>query len=145
MQITDGYEKYTIYTLIDITRSGIITPKNDPIGFHQEQNLNTFLQILGFRTQVLSYSVSSKSRQKLENYEFGNTFNKTGKVWTLSFSVDSTTPWKKDENYTYWLFKDFQDIPVHTKLKESAKINPEIIDTRSLENKNICFEYTLTA
>lgn len=144
MQTLDGNEKYIINTLIDITNSGIITPKNDPLGFHQEQNLNTFLQILGLRTQIMSYSVSIKQRAKLENYNFGEGFNKTSTVWTLTFIPEATLSWKKEDDPTFWLYQDFNNIPIHCGLSEKAKINPEIVDSLGV-NKNTCFEYIVSA
>lgn len=144
MQTLDGNEKYIINTLIDITSTRVITPKNDPLGFHQEQNLNTFLQILGLRTQILSYSVSVKKTAKLENYNFGEGFNKTSSVWTLTFIPEATMPWKKEEDSTFWLYKDFDNVPIHSGLCEKAKIKPEVVDCSGI-NKNTCFEYIVSA
>lgn len=141
MHKIDGDEKYTIYTLVDITNSGVITPKSDHIGFHQEQNLNTFLQILGLRTQVLTYKIDVKQRAKLEKYNFGSSFNKTSSVWSLTFVPEATFSWQKDGNPTKLLYEDFNHMPIHTGLQEKAKLDPEHIDTMSDDYKNTCFEY----
>lgn len=141
MHKIDGDEVYTIHTLIDITNSGVITPKSDHIGFHQEQNLNTFLQIIGMRTQVLNYKIDVKKRTKLEKYNFGSSFNKTGTVWSLTFVPEATFSWKKEGNITELLYQDFNYMPIHTGLEEGSKFNPEQVDTYSTEYKNTCFLY----
>jgi hypothetical protein len=141
LQKIDGDEVYTIHTLIDITNSGVITPKSDHIGFHQEQNLNTFLQIIGMRTQVLNYKIDIKKRTKLEKYNFGSLFNKTSTVWSLMFVPEATFPWNKEGNITELLYQDFNYMPIHTGLEEKSKFNPEQVDTYSPEYKNTCFQY----
>jgi hypothetical protein len=124
--IANPVSVYEIVTLCDITDSGIITPKRDQTGFYQAQNLNTFLQVLGLRTQVLEYSVSITTADFFD-YKF--TQLGAGKIWILQVVPESTDPWTRDGDPLYWLMNDFMGVPVHTDLTESVKIKPEIVNT----------------
>ena len=121
-------DQYVIHTLIDITDSGAISPKNNYVKFYQAQNLNSFIQMLSLRTQVLSYTVES-FRELYDNYGFGNNTTPEGSIWKLTFSTDATLPWLRYDDNLYWLLHDFTGMPVHTKLTESVKITPAIIST----------------
>lgn len=118
--------EYTIYTLIDITDSGVISPKKSKTGFHQAQNLNSFLQTLGLRTQILSYN-SEQISGDFSEYKFDYSGN--GNIWKLTFWAEATLPWTKDNDGLYWLIRDFSGIPIHTGLNESVDIDPEVINT----------------
>ena len=39
---------YSIYTLIDVTDANVSSPKTDVKKFYQSQNLNTFMQVIGY-------------------------------------------------------------------------------------------------
>jgi len=131
--------KYKIFTLIDITNTKVITPKANPVGFHQEQNFNTFIQILSLRTQVISNNVKKIKKAKYNSFNFGSAFDGSGPLWELTFIAEATVPWIKDEDLTYWLYRDFDNIPVHIKLNEKENIYPESISTVDSLSKNTCF------
>ena len=56
--LTGSTDFYSIYTLIDITDSGILSPKTDAKGFFQSQNLNTFIQCISLRAQPVLSSIN---------------------------------------------------------------------------------------
>lgn len=131
---TDVYE---INTLVDITDTQVITPKKSSLKFYQAQNLNTFLQVLGLRSQVLEYKVK-KSKVNYQDCGFDN-IEGNGNIWSLRFIADSTDPWLKDNDKLYWLQQDFFNIPVHTKLNETVKLKPEMVITDKSSKINTCF------
>lgn len=131
--------EYIIYTLVDITDSKVITPKKDYIGFFQSQNLNTFIQTLSLRTQILSYEVEVID-DNISNYGFVGNYTK---LWKLTFTTEATLPWLKDTDNLFWLVQDFQGIPVHTKLTESASIKPEIACTLHSDISKINTRFTI--
>lgn len=128
---------YEINTLVDITDTQVITPKKSSIKFYQAQNLNTFLQVIGLRSQVLEYKVK-KSRADYQDYGF-NGIQGDGNVWSLRFTADSTSPWLKNDDKLYWLRQDFFNIPIHTKLNETIKLKPEMVITDETGKINTCF------
>jgi hypothetical protein len=118
---------YEIYTLVDITDTGVISPKRNQKGFYQAQNLNTYLQVLGLRTQIINYQVSTLN-EIFSGRDFVN-FPGVGNIWKLAFQTESTDPWNKSGDNLYWLIHDFAGTPIHTNLDESVKIKPEIVNT----------------
>lgn len=142
--VANPVSKYIAYTLVDITDSGVITPKKNRQGFYQAQNLNTFVQVLSFRTQILDYSVRQFS-DTYSDYGLHGWDTASGNIWELTFIPESTDPWIKDENKLFWLINDFMGVPVHTGLKESVKITPEIINTIATGSGkiNTCFNISL--
>ena len=55
--LTGSTDYYIVYTLIDITDSGVVSPKENSKGFFQAQNLNTFIQSISLRSQPVLSSV----------------------------------------------------------------------------------------
>jgi hypothetical protein len=128
---------YEICTLVDITDANVITPKKSKLKFYQSQNLNTFLQVLGLRTQVLDYQVK---RIKTEYSKLGfDNFHDTGYIWSLRFVAEATDPWRKGSDQLYWLKQDFYNIPVYTRLKETVKLEPEMTITLDSDKINTRF------
>lgn len=134
---------YEICTLVDITDANVITPKISKLKFYQSQNLNTFLQVLGLRTQILEYKVK---RIKTEYAKLGfENFQDTGFIWSLRFVAESTDPWRKGSDQLYWLRQDFFNIPVHARLKETIKLDPEMIITLDSDKINTRFNIVQNA
>jgi len=138
--LTGSTDFYTVYTLIDITDSGVVSPKSDAKGYYQAQNLNTFIQSVSLRSQPVLSSVEFLDAQNLDDYDFGSDFSGIQDVWILKFASETADAWKYEENNTYMLVKDFDKMPVHTILDETANINPEIVDTSTV-SKNTYFNY----
>ena len=132
-------EQFVACTLVDITNTGVTNRSPDLIAHHQEQNLNTLLQVLSLRTQLSDYTVVKLEAQDLANYEFGS--NYTGSiqdVWKFTFSVETVDIWSDGTDATYHAAVDCDRVPVYTGLLETALIEPffSAIDSRT---KNIQF------
>ena len=138
--LTGSTDYYTVYTLIDITDSGVPSPKTDATGFYQAQNLNTFIQSIGIRSQPVLSSVEILSAKDLVDYEFGNSFTGTHDIWVLTFASETADAWKSVNNSVYMLKQDLNNTPIHTSLDETALITVDIIDTSSVL-KNTYFKY----
>ena len=63
---------YRAYTLVDITDTGNSDPKGNTATFKQAQNLNSLIQTLSLRTQLILSSVSLYTSQDLNDYDFGS-------------------------------------------------------------------------
>ena len=102
--------------------------------------MNTFIQSVSLRSQPVLSSVEFLDAQNLDDYDFGSDFSGIQDVWILKFASETADAWKYKENNTYMLVKDFDKMPVHTILDETANINPEIVDTSTV-SKNTYFNY----
>ena len=94
--LTGSTDFYTVYTLIDITDSGVVSPKTSASGYFQAQNLNTFIQSISLRSQPVLSSVQILDSQDISKYEFGTNFTGTHTVWVLKFASETADAWKKD-------------------------------------------------
>ena len=138
--LTGSTDYYTVYTLIDITDSGVLSPKTDATGFYQAQNLNTFIQSIGIRSQPVLSGVEILSAKDVTDYEFGSSFTGVHDIWVLTFASETADAWKSVNNSVYMLKQDLNNTPIHTSLNETALITVDIIDTSSI-SKNTYFKY----
>lgn len=138
--LTGSTDFYTVYTLIDITDTGVVSPKGNSKGFFQAQNLNTFIQSISLRSQPVLSSVEKLDAEDVANHQFGNNFTGLHDVWVLKFASETADAWNKENNSVYMLDEDFNATPIHGTLDETAIINPEIIDTKTV-SKNTYFKY----
>ena len=139
--LTGSTDYYTVYTLIDITDSGVLSPKANAKGFFQAQNLNTFIQSISLRSQPVLSSVEKLDAEDVADHQFGSNFTGLHDVWVLKFASETSDAWNKENNSVYMLNEDFNTTPIHGTLDETAIINPEIIDTSTV-NKNTYFKYS---
>ena len=139
--LTGSTDFYTVYTLIDITDTGVVSPKGNSKGFFQAQNLNTFIQSISLRSQPVLSSVEKLDAEDVADHQFGSNFTGLHDVWVLKFASETADAWNKENNSVYMLNEDFNTTPIHGTLDETAIINPEIIDTSTV-NKNTYFKYS---
>lgn len=133
---------YTIYTLIDITDSNVSSPKINEKKFYQSQNLNTFMQVIGLRTQPIISSITKLETQDLSTYNFGTGLTGTHTVWVLKFVSDTDRAWYDNGDFTSLLLQDFSIIPIHDQLDETITIDGDIIDTISADKLNTYFSFS---
>ena len=139
--LTGSTDFYTVYTLVDITDTGVVSPKGNSKGFFQAQNLNTFIQSISLRSQPVLSSVEKLDAEDVADHQFGSNFTGLHDVWVLKFASETADAWVKESNDTYMLEEDFNTMPIHVTLDETALINPEIVDTMTV-NKNTYFKYS---
>lgn len=107
---------YELETLVDITDTECSNPKGNTTEYKQHQNLNSLLQMLSMRAQLLSPKVTVKD----DSETFGN-----NKTWTLTFACDISDAWTRGDDPVYFAKQDLNNIPVHVDLTETAVIEPE--------------------
>lgn len=133
---------YTIYTLIDITDSNVSSPKINEKKFYQSQNLNTFMQVIGLRTQPIISSIVKLETQDTATYNFGTGFTGNQNVWVLKFVSDTDRAWYNNGSFTSLLLQDFNLIPIHDQLDETVTIDGDIINTISADKLNTYFSFS---
>jgi hypothetical protein len=133
---------YSIYTLIDVTDANVSSPKTDAKKFYQSQNLNTFMQVIGLRTQPVISSIAKLQSQSMTDYNFGNDFTGSNTVWILKFVSETEGAWNKDSNETALLSEDFNLVPVYDGIDETAIINGDVINTDNEDKLNTYFIFS---
>lgn len=118
INITMPTNQITLFTLVDITATGVIRSNfgEDCLERNQQRNWETILQILGLRTQPIIVSGPTLSHSNdLDWLDFGEFYTGCHSVWTVVFTSEQNV-YQIDQ-----LEKDFEQIPVVTGLTETAK------------------------
>ena len=136
--LTGNTTFYTAYSLVDITDSGNSDPKGNSVSFQQAQNLNSLIQALSLRTQLVLSSITSSSTL-LDDYEFGSLFSGEHTLWIFKFATETLDVFAKEEDKMYFAHQDVHGVPIHTGLDEYASIE-SFFNTASDINKNIYFK-----
>lgn len=138
--ISDARGVYELYTLIDITDTGVTDIRNkETKEYNQAQNLNVLLQLIGLRTQPINYKVTELPKRGIKKYNLGSEYSGNHRLWKLEFEVDREDIWKKDEDAFYYLKSDCDKVAITTMLNETVKLDNSIFDCFSVKYKNVTF------
>ena len=133
-------EKYTAYTLVDITKSDITNFRSkNTHGYNQQQNLNTLIQSIGMRSQPLDVTVVALETQDVANYTFGSAYSGLHTVWKFDFVVEHNNVFTKDDDDIYFLKNDCDRIAFTPYLDETVNFLNNVFDTNTSEYLNIYF------
>lgn len=126
---------FTVYSLVDITDTGVSDPRITPIlPYQQAQNLNSVIQMVSLRIQPVLVQVDVYTNEDMADYDFGSNFSGNETVWVLKFATERagfTTP--------ALLRQDADGLPIITGLEETATFITEVLNTFSATEKNIYF------
>lgn len=137
-------QKYTAYTLVDITNSNITNYRTTDInGYNQQQNLNTLVQSIGMRSQPMDMSITVLKAQDLVNYSFGSAYSGLHTVWKFDFVSEHSNVFSKNDDNVYFLKQDCNRVAFTPYLNETVNFLNNIFDTISEEYLNIYFINTL--
>ena len=136
--LTGNTTFYQAYTLVDITDSGNSDPKGNSTSFQQAQNLNSLIQALSLRTQLVLSSISP-STDDVSNYEFGSLYAGSHSIWIFKFATEAQDVFAKEDDKLYFAREDVNNVPIHTDLDETASIE-SFFNCVSDVNKNIYFK-----
>lgn len=126
---------FTVYTLVDITDTGISDSRATPVKpYNQAQNLNSLIQCVSLRVQPNLISVDKLVGEAMADHEFGSAFTGTQTVWVLKFATERSG--YTDENK---LKTDVDGLPVLTGMDETATLSTAVFNSLSNTNKNIYF------
>jgi hypothetical protein len=128
--------RYVLYTLIDITDTGNTNPSGNSISHLQSQNLNSIIQALSMRTQLLDIKVDILVKQKIKDYLFDIDV-KEATVWKLEFSVETVDVWLHGQDPVGLAMQDLNNVPIELGLDESKKIISPIVQTQIIKNTYI--------
>ena len=128
-------EFFTVYTLIDVTDSGIITGSGKE--YKQAQNLSVLLQTIGLRCQPFISSVMKLVGQDLSNYEFGTSHAGTHSIWIAKFATEFSSQTSVDA-----LISDIFAVPIFNGLDESASIGTTFNTTSNIDKNTYIIRNT---
>lgn len=139
--LTGDIDFYYAYTLVDITDTANTNPKGNTNSYRQAQNLNSLIQALSLRSQLVLSSVSELKNQDLSDYDFGNSFSGVHTVWVFKFASEKANIWAKEDNPVFFAEQDTNIVPIHLGLDETALIS-DYFNSLNSETKNIYFTFS---
>ena len=139
--LTGNTTFFIAYTLVDITDSGNSDPKNSSVTFRQAQNLNSLIQALSLRTQLVLSSVDVKLSQDLSDYDFGSDFTGSHTVWIYKFASETDDIFRKGDDPLFFARDDVHGVPTYIGLDETASVS-ESFDCNDSNSKNMYFSFS---
>ena len=115
-------EFFTVYTLVDITSTGVtrLTPDNERQR-NQQRNWETLLQVVGIKAQPIHISGPVQTELDVGYLEFGEMFEGRHQVWVACMGVEHTDVYLEGDDPVAGLKSDFSQVPVITGLDETAR------------------------
>ena len=111
---------YTLYTLVDITPTGV-TRGPDSLRRDQQRNWETVLQAIGLVAQPSEVTEVQAHEVPMEWAEFGEFYDGRHTVWSWRFAVEHRNVFYKDNNPVGRLEELFEQVPIITGLEETAR------------------------
>ena len=132
--------KFCIYSLVDITATGIIdnsTPNQ--LERNQQRNWETAYQIINLRTQSTVEAVPASPRMvSMEQHDFGGYYRGQHRCWKFIFSIEFDNIFGSDQAPYERLEYDFNEVPIIKGLNETIDLPDPVFYTKGLL-KNIYF------
>jgi hypothetical protein len=126
--------KIAVYTLVDITATGIKTNiAVDEFKRNQQRNWETASQVVNLRYHnIIEAAPFSPKYANLTSHNFGSQFQQQHSSWKFIFSTES-------ESIITDLEYDFDNVPVIAGLNETIELNEPVFRTHGAW-KNIYFK-----
>lgn len=122
-----------LYTLVDITLTGVRHANGNNTKFLQQSNYNTILQTLSLTTNIQPISIA-EHYDNINPLGFGSKFRNRHKYWYGVFESAYESTVTRDI-----LHQNFNLIPIIINLTETAKIEPSVIEPTDEQRQNIIF------
>jgi hypothetical protein len=154
-------EFITIYTLVDITQTGVVAPyRSDAPAFkddanqivnneqswnksrNQQSNCETLIQTISLRGNPMYIELPRKyTVDDIKQLDFGSSYKGKHIFWSTSFTVEQSGLYieRGEVDSLSGLRNDFTNVPVVSKLTESIKLKTPVWDANNPRNKNIYF------
>jgi len=153
-------EAFAVYTLIDITATGIVAPYNSTLkqviddsdtiinnetswnkSRSKQRNWETLVQVLGLRSLPNILYTPVCKYESLSNFDFGSAYKGKENVWCFEFTTEQNQLFTLGDKPTALLQQDLHQVPVITNLDETVDISPGIINSTDPSTRNICVYY----
>lgn len=157
--VTGDLEFITIYTLFDITRTGVLKNYTENIpafvddadqlvrnreewirSRNQQRNFETLMQIVSLRAQpVMLENPSRLLVDNVQTYGLGPAFEGKQKIWIISFAVEHANVYSIDGNPLGQLIAECHQVPMILGLTETFQPQTSFMSTRGI-NTNTVFK-----
>ena len=117
--------RYTIITLIDISRSQPTREETDKIKLGQQANFNSLVQAIGMRSNVAWQKDPKKHTGRLPDPASGK-----ATYWIWEFDCERDQVFLQDGDPVYLLTQDLNHVPVIVDLENSEDIAPAAFQTQ---------------
>ena len=131
--VGSNIEFFTVYTLVDITDTGVFDPNNTKL-YEQAQNLNMILQAISLGSQPTLSSVEKLLAVDIADFDFGNNFSGDHNLWVLRFASERAGSITINS-----LVRDIDGIPAYIDLDETATFTTNVFETTNADDKNTYF------
>jgi hypothetical protein len=115
---------FQLLTLVDITATGVTrAAEGKELERNQQRNFETVLQVLGLRTQpqIRHWPTVLDFTEEDVRFFFGEMYTGPQRVWKMDFSADHPGAYALGDEPLANLEKDFEQVPVITGLRETAR------------------------
>lgn len=138
----DLLHRYTVHTLIDITKTGVVNYiKDHEKERNQQRNWETVLQLLSLRAQLIYVDYIGNQLADIKDFSFGINYKGEHKIWTFNFAIEHEEVFAIQHDRYGALKQDFRLSPIILGLDETAKPGIPLFHP-SGPNKNIYFIQT---
>lgn len=118
-------ERYTITTLVDITRSNCHRSEIDKVKIGQQANFNSLRQSIELRSNIV-WDNDPKFNSGALPMELDGKAN----YWTWEFSAEREDVFKKGDDPVGLLVDDLHGVPIIDQLHNSVDLTPSIFNTK---------------
>lgn len=126
-----------IQTLVDITQTNIIRPKQgSQQQLDQQRNFTTLKQCLEIRSNIIFDVPPQVESKDIKDLGFGSKFKGKQTVWTFRFTPERRGAYSENGNEVGCLYEDVDQVPVVKSLTETINIEKAIFDLKNPITKN---------
>jgi len=157
--VTGDMEFITIYTLFDITRTGVLKNYTENIpsfiddadqlvrnqaewtrSRNQQRNFETLMQIVSLRAQPIMLENPTKlTLDTVQTYGLGQAYTGTQTIWIVSFAVEHASVYSSKTEPLGQLLDECNQIPMILGLRETFRPQTGFMSTRGI-NTNTVFK-----
>lgn len=154
--VSGDLEFITIYTLFDITRTGVLKnyAENFPVfvddadqlvrnqsewirSRNQQRNFETLMQIVSLRAQPIMLENPKKITASAELLNFGSKHTGTQTVWAVSFATEHADVYSLNSNSLGLLITECHNVPMIVGLTETFSPDNQFMQTSGINTNTV--------
>lgn len=117
--------RYTITTLVDITRTNPTRSETDKLKLSQQANFNSLLQAIGLRSNI-----SWEADPKMFTGKLPEPFDGKANHWVWTFDTERDDTFLAGKDPVGLLLEDLHGVPIIDQLTNNVDIYPAVIKTK---------------
>lgn len=117
--------RYTIITLVDITRTNPTRSETDKLKLSQQANFNSLLQAIGLRSNI-----TWDADPKMFTGKLPEPFEGKANHWVWTFDTERDDTFLSGTDPVALLLEDLNGVPIIDQLNNSVDIYPAVLKTK---------------